>query len=212
MSRHGQYVPYIFPSVANWANDPEYLTDILPDVFASFNSDSGLLDNSNFFEIIAIHALPPSQTATVPQPTDNQHKDRGGELRISLDTLLSVSDQWFFEVKKFIAPEPAKHNWGNAQFHTKVNFPILDQNGTVLTSSMQARLSETHWTQNINTQVVGETYFHTLDITHLRAKYSTCKFLAIRMYAHSKTIFTINNGGYQGYLKCYPSPYLGMWN
>ena len=83
---------------------------------------------------------------------------------------------------------------------------MLDQNGTVLTSSMQARLSET---QNINTQVVGETYFHTLDITHLRARYSTCKFLAIRMYAHSKTSCPINNGGYQGYLKMLPLTILG---
>ena len=110
MGRHSQYVPYVFPSAANQANDPEYLTDILPDVFTSFNSDSGLLDNSNFFEIIAIHAPPSSQTAIIPQPTDNQHRDRAGELRIGLDALLSVSDQGFFEVKKFITPEPAKHN------------------------------------------------------------------------------------------------------
>ena len=74
---------------------------------------------------------------------------------------------------------------------------------------MQARLSETHWTQNINTQVVGETYFHTLDITHLRARYSTCKFLAICMYAHSKTSCPINNGGYQGYLQMLPLTILG---
>ena len=111
MGRHSQYVPYILPSAANQANDPEYLTDILPDVFTSFHSDSGLLDNSNFFEIIAIHVPPSGQTAVVRQPTDNQHRDRAGELRISLDALLSVSDQWFFEVKKLIAPEPAKHIW-----------------------------------------------------------------------------------------------------
>ena len=124
MARHGQYVLYIFPNAANRANDPEYLTDILPDVFTSFHSDSGLLDNSNFVEIIAIHAPPSSQTAVIPQPTDNQHRDRAGELRISLDALLSVSNQWFSEVKKFITPEPAKHNWSSAQFHTKVNLPF----------------------------------------------------------------------------------------
>ena len=90
-----------------------------------------------------------------------------------------------------------------------MNFAILDQNGTVLISSMQARLSETHWTQNINTQIVGETYFHTLDIIHLRARYSTCKFLATRMYARSKTSCPINNGGYQGYLKMLPLAILG---
>ena len=165
-------------------------------MFTSFHSDSGLLDNSNFFEIIAIHVPFSSQTAIIPQPTNNQHRDRAGELHISLDALLSVSNQLFLKVKKFITPEQAKHNSGSAQFHTKVNFAILDQNGTVLTSSMQARLNGT---QNINTQVVGETYFHTLDITHLRARYSTCKFLAICMYAHSKTSCAINNGGYQGY-------------
>ena len=100
MGRHAQYAPYIFPSAVNWANDPEYLTDILPGVFRSCHSDSGLLDNSNFFEIIAIHVPPSGQTAVVPRPADNQRRDRAGELCISLDALLSVSDQWFFEVKK----------------------------------------------------------------------------------------------------------------
>ena len=76
-------------------------------------------------------------------------------------------------------------------FHNKVNFAILDQAGTLLTSSMQLRVRlqlrvrQLPYPDNIHTRVFIQTFSYTMDITKMQQTRSVSKYLAIHLYANS---------------------------
>ena len=169
MARHEQHIAFLFPSDRIPPSDPEYLPDILPDTFTLFHCNSGLL--SSFFELISVDEPPTSGQGgknVVSQPLDTQFRNRAGELRIDMDTLNTISDQWFIKIKTYIALKPPGDDIVHAvHFHNEVNFAILDQAGTLLMSSMQSRVHQLPYPDDIHTRVFTQTFFHTIDITKM---------------------------------------------
>ena len=183
MKKHEQHVPFIFASDQSPMSDCEYLPDILLDTFTSFHCNSGLL--SSCFQIISIHTPSSGHRNVVSKPLDTKFRNRAGELRINMDVLNTTSDQWFIEIETYIAPQaiyviPQK---ADSQFHNKINFAILDQNGYWLTSSMQLRLYPIRYANSISTQTLKQTFFHTVDIKKMKQNYPMSKYIAIRLYA-----------------------------
>ena len=104
----------------------------------------------------------------VSQPLDTQFRNRAGELQIDMDTLNTISNQWFIEIKMYIALKPPSDDIVHAiHFYNKVNFAILDQAGTLLMSSMQSRVCQLPYPNDVHTRVFTQTFFHTVDITKM---------------------------------------------
>ena len=108
MIKHEQQTgQFSFPSHDNPAKDPEYFNNILPNVFPSFQSNNGVMVSC--FDLVSTHMTAASDGTrlVISMPTDKQHKDRIGELRIDFFKMFlnATSDQWLIEIKQSFAQQ-----------------------------------------------------------------------------------------------------------
>ena len=176
MGRHKQHTDYDFPGESILAPDPEYLPKILPDAITLFHCSNGLL--SGFFKPVSIHTPTGNNTNIVAMPNDTLHKNRVEELHISADMLSPISDQWLIELEISAAPSPNKVRFHGTRFHVKTSFAVLSNAGAILMSTMQSRLFYIH-SDLVNTQVMGQMFFHLLDIVDMKMNHPTAKWFVI---------------------------------
>ena len=126
MEKHEQHTPYDFPGDSDLSSGPEYYHDILPNLITSFHCNNGLL--SNFFNLVMIHAPTGNNKNVIEMPNYTMHKGRICEIRLTIEMLSIISDQWLIESEISSAP---------TQYNTKVNFAIISNTDTLLTLSIQ---------------------------------------------------------------------------
>ena len=176
MGRHEQHTDYDFPGEGISAPNTEYLPEILPDAITLFHCSNRLL--SGFFKPVSIYAPTDNNTNIVAMPNNTLHKNRAGELYISTDMLSPISDQWLIELEISAAPSPNRERFQGSRFHMKTSFAVLNNAGAVLTSTLQSRLFYIH-SDLVNTQVMGQMFFHLLDIIDTKTNHPTPKWFTI---------------------------------
>ena len=133
-----------------------------------------------------------------------------------MDVLNTTSDQWFIEIETYIVPQATYivpqatyiiPQTADSQFHNKINFAILDQNGYWLTSSMQSKHYTIRYANRISMQTLKQTFFHTVD-KKMKQNYPMCKYIAIRLYTHS-SIGQPLSSQHQGKLRLIPISIFG---
>ena len=127
-----------------------------------------------------------------------------------MDVLNTTSDQWFIEIETYIVPQATYiiPQTADSQFHNKINFAILDQNGYWLTSSMQSKHYTIRYANRISMQTLKQTFFHTVDIKKMKQNYPISKYIAIRLYTHS-SIGQPLSSQHQGKLRLIPISIFG---
>ena len=118
----------------------------------------------------------------IAMPNDTTHKNRIGEIRLNMEMLSVISDQFELEISS--AP---------TQYRMKANFAIISNTDTLLASSRQSRSLRIHHMHSINTQTSLQTFFHFLDIDNTKKTFNCnvarnqtiCKFEGKRIVKFS---------------------------